>query len=293
MTSYSLSSESSLSSYVSSIKHIPTLREDEEFELATKWKEKGDQKALNKIINSHLKLVVKIAKGYSGYGLPISDLIAEGNLGIMHAVKHFDPNIGYRFSTYAAWWIKAKIKEFIYNSWSIVKLSSSKNNKKLFFGLRKLKSLLGISASSDEEIKTIAKKMDVSEESVRTMENRLNRRDFSTNSTVKDASDVTWIDFIEDVKSRPDIKVLNQQEHSYRKKVLHDALNTLSKKEYDIFCLYRLANPTQSLQKIGKIVNLSTERVRQLEKKAFLKVQEYVKAHSDPQKSHRQPTLIN
>ena len=293
MTSYSLSNESSLSSYVSSIKHIPTLREDEEFELATKWKEKGDQKALNKIINSHLKLVVKIAKGYSGYGLPISDLIAEGNLGIMHAVKHFDPNIGYRFSTYAAWWIKAKIKEFIYNSWSIVKLGSSKNNKKLFFGLRKLKSLLGISASSDEEIKTIAKKMDVSEESVRTMENRLNRRDFSTNSTVKDASDVTWIDFIEDVKSRPDIKVLNQQEHSYRKKVLHDALNTLSKKEYDIFCLYRLANPTQSLQKIGKIVNLSTERVRQLEKKAFLKVQEYVKAHSDPQKSHRQPTLIN
>lgn len=294
MADYSLSNEGSLSGYVSSIKKIPTLEADEEFELATKWKEKGDQKALNKIINSHLKLVVKIAKGYSGYGLPISDLIAEGNLGIMHAVKHFDPNIGYRFSTYATWWIKAKIKDFIYNSWSIVKLGSSRSHKKLFFGLRKLKKLLGIDSSSDEEIKTIAEKMEVPEESVRTMENRLNRRDFSANSSVNNAPDKTWIDFIEDTKSRPDIKLFNQQEHLYRKKVLHDALNTLSKKEYDIFCLYRLANPTQSLQKIGKIVNLSAERVRQLEKKAFLKIQEYVKTHSAPKRSlQKQSSIIS
>lgn len=271
-------SKGNLSAYVSSVKNIPTLKEDEEFLLATKWKETGDKKALNKIINSHLKLVFKIAKGYSGYGLPIDDLVAEGNLGIMHAVQHFDPTIGYRFSTYAAWWIKAKMKEFIYNSWSIVKLSSSKSNKKLFFGLRKIKTLLGIESSSDEEIKTIAQKMSVSEESVKQMENRFNRRDFSVSTPIDGNSTTAWVDFIEDTKSRPDQEIFEQQEHSYRKKVLHEALNTLTKKEYEILCLYRLSNPTKSLREIGEIMNLSAERVRQLEKRAFLKIQDYVKS---------------
>ena len=276
MKSHTLLNEGRLSSYVSDVINIPTLSKDEEFLLANQWKEKGDKKALNKIISSHLKLVVKIAKGYSGYGLSISDLIAEGNLGIMQAIQHFDPKVGYRFSTYAAWWIKAKIQEFIFNSWSIVKLSTSKSNKKLFFGLRKLKRLLGIDASTGKEIKTIAKKMDVSEESVRIAEERFSQRDFSISAAVQNNSGTTWIDFIEDTKSRPDTEILDQQEHNYRKKILHDALNTLSKKERDIICLYRLHNPTRTLQKIGKIVNLSAERVRQLEKKAFLKIQNYV-----------------
>jgi RNA polymerase sigma-32 factor len=281
---YSLSNDDDLSDYISSIKNIPTLSNDEEFLLASRWKETGDQKALNKIINSHLKLVLKIAKGYSGYGISLSDLVAEGNLGIMHAVQHFDPNIGYRFSTYAAWWIKAKIREFIFNSWSIVKLGSSKTNRKLFFGLRKIKDLLGIKSSPNaEEIRAIANKMEVSKESVITVENRFTQRDFSVNSPVQENAhdSVSWIEFIEDAKSRPDIKILDQQEHSYRKKVLHDALNTLSKKERDILCLYRLSNPTKSLSEIGKIVNLSAERVRQLEKRAFLKIQKYVKSVSE------------
>lgn len=281
---YSLSNDDDLSGYISSIKNIPTLSNDEEFLLASRWKETGDQKALNKIINSHLKLVLKIAKGYSGYGISLSDLVAEGNLGIMHAVQHFDPNIGYRFSTYAAWWIKAKIREFIFNSWSIVKLGSSKTNRKLFFGLRKIKDLLGIKSSPNaEEIRTIANKMEVSKESVMTVENRFTQRDFSVNSPVQENAhdSVSWIEFIEDAKSRPDIEILDQQEHSYRKKVLHDALNTLSKKERDILCLYRLSNPTKSLSEIGKIINLSTERVRQLDKRAFLKIQKYVKSVSE------------
>ncbi len=276
MKKHTLLDEGKLSNYVSDIMNIPTLSKDEEFSLVNEWKNTGDKKALNKIISSHLKLVTKIAKGYAGYGLSISDLIAEGNLGIMQAIQHFDPNIGYRFSTYAIWWIKAKIQEFIYNSWSIVKLSTSKSNKKLFFGLRKLKKLLGIEASTDEEIKTIAKKMDVSEESVRIAEQRFNQRDFSANLTVQNNSETTWIDFIEDTNSRPDKEIFDQQEQDYRKKVLHDALNTLSKKERDVICLYRLNNPTKTLQEIGKIMNLSAERVRQLEKQAFLKVQNYV-----------------
>ena len=282
MGSGSIRNEDSFSTYISSIKNIPTLEKDEEFLLASKWKESGDREALNKIINSHLRLVLKIAKGYSGYGLAISDLVAEGNLGIMHAVQHFDPTIGYRFSTYAAWWIKAKIQEFIYNSWSIVKLSSTKSHKKLFFGFRKLKKLLGIEASfSDEEIKTVAKKIGVTEESARIAERRFSRRDFSVDSPVDDGSSgSTWVDFIEDAQSRPDSKVFDEQEYGYRKKVLHDALNTLSKKEYDVICLYRLSNPTKSLREIGQILNLSAERVRQLEKRAFLKIQNYVKSAS-------------
>ena len=282
MGSGSIRNEDSFSTYISSIKNIPTLEKDEEFLLASKWKESGDREALNKIINSHLRLVLKIAKGYSGYGLAISDLVAEGNLGIMHAVQHFDPTIGYRFSTYAAWWIKAKIQEFIYNSWSIVKLSSTKSHKKLFFGFRKLKKLLRIESSfSDEEIKTVAKKIGVTEESARIAERRFSRRDFSVDSPVDDGSSgSTWVDFIEDAQSRPDSKVFDEQEYGYRKKVLHDALNTLSKKEYDVICLYRLSNPTKSLREIGQILNLSAERVRQLEKRAFLKIQNYVKSAS-------------
>ena len=272
--------EDSLSDYVSSIKKIPTLDEDEEFELASKWKEKGDQKALDKIIASHLRLVLKIAKGYSGYGLSISDLVAEGNLGIMHAVKHFDPSIGYRFSTYAAWWIKSKIQDFVYNSWSIVKLSSTKNNRKLFFGLRKLKNMLGIKNSSEEEVKTIADKMGVSLEEVKIAESRFNHKDFSTNSPMGDDGDSTWQDFLADTKSSPDEEISNRQEYLYRKKVLHDALNALSKRECEIVCMYRLHSPTKSLREIGEIMDISAERVRQIEKKAFLKIQNYVRSVS-------------
>lgn len=277
MSNYSsVINEDALDEYVSQIKKIPTLTEEEEHELANRWKEKGDQKALNKIIACHLKLVLKIAKSYAGYGLSLSDLVSEGNLGIMHAVKHFDPSVGYRFSTYAAWWIKSKIQDFVYNSWSIVKLSSTKNNRKLFFGLRKMKKLLGISSLDDDNAKTLAEKMDVSPEEVKIADSRLSSKDFSANSPVGDEGESSWQDFLADKSDSPETIVAEQQEKDYRKKMLNLALETLSTKEQEVLYLHRLVNPPKTLQEIAKHLNLSTERIRQIDKLAFSKVKQYI-----------------
>lgn len=269
--------EDSLSDYVSGVKKIPMLSEDKEFELAMRWKEKKDQKALDQIVAAHLKLVVKIAKGYSGYGLSTMDLIAEGNLGIMHAVQHFDPSVGYRFSTYAAWWIKSKIQEFVYNSWSIVRLSTSKNNRKLFFGLNKIKKMLGITTDTDADMKAIAEKMQVPVEDVKLANTRLTHKDFSSNTPIGDEGDSSWQDFLMDSSQSQRSVIEDRQEYLYRKKILHDALNTLTKREYDIVRMYRLQNPTKSLREIAEIMDISAERVRQIEKNAFLKIQDYVR----------------
>jgi RNA polymerase sigma-32 factor len=269
---------SSLTSYVSGIKKFPMLQNNEEFELATKWKEKGDKKALEKIVSAHLRLVVKIAKGYSGYGLSKADLIAEGNLGIMHALQHFDPARGYRFSTYASWWIKSKIQDFIYNSWSIVKLRSGKNYRKLFFGLRKIKNMLGLETVTEKNANIIAEKMNVREEDVMTLETRFTNKDFSVNISVGEDKKSSLQDLLVDASDSLETTLLNKQEFEYRKDILHNALNTLSKKEYDIICSYRLRSPTVSLREIGKTMNLSAERIRQIEKNAFLKIQKYVKS---------------
>jgi RNA polymerase sigma-32 factor len=280
--------ESSLTSYVSEIKKFPILGEQEEFELATKWKEKGDTKALEKIITSHLRLVLKIAKGYSGYGLPRDDLVAEGNIGIMCALQHFDPAVGYRFSTYAAWWIKAKIRDFVYNSWSIVKLGSGKNNRKLFFGLRKIKNMLGLDKLSDENAKIIADKMNVSQEEVMISETRFSGKDFSANSPMGEENSGSWQDFLVDPGASPEAEALEKQEYKYRKKILHDALNILSPREHAIVCSYRLHTPTKSLREIASTMELSAERVRQIEKEAFLKIQKYVRSQEFPQKTENQ-----
>jgi RNA polymerase sigma-32 factor len=266
-----------LTSYVSGIKKIPIIENDEEFELAVRWKEKGDKKALEKIISSHLRLVVKIANGYSGYGLSKADLIAEGNIGIMHAIQHFDPSMGYRFSTYASWWIKSKIQDFIYNSWSIVKLNSSKDHRKLFFGLRKIKQMLGLETISEENANLVAEKMQVQEKDVITLETRFTGKDFSINSPLNDEDKSSWQDLLADSRDSKE-ELFDQEEFEYRKKILHEALNTLSKREYDIVCYYRLHSPTKSLREIAQIMNISAESVRQIEKKAFLKLQEYVKS---------------
>lgn len=266
-----------LSPYVARIRKIPSLEMDEEYELIRKWREKGDKKALDRLVSSHLKLVAKIARGYSGYGLSESDLIAEGSIGIMHAVQHFDPKIGYRFSTYAIWWIKAKMQSFIYGSWSIVKLGGSNNHRKLFFGLNKIKRMLGITDVSEENAKIIAEKMNVKTEDVIDSNIRLTSKDFSVNTQINDDSATSWQDFLEDKKILPSEELAQKQEHEYRKKVLHDALNTLSKREYDVVCAYRLSNPTRSLREIGEEMNLSAERVRQIDKGAFLKIQKYVR----------------
>ncbi|MDR1334806.1 MAG: RNA polymerase factor sigma-32, partial [Holosporaceae bacterium] len=264
---------------ISEIKQFPILNQDEEYELALKWKENGDRQAMDTMVKSHLRLVYKIASGYSGYGLAKEDLIAEGHVGIMHALQHFDPSIGYRFSTYAAWWIKAKIKEFVYNAWSIVKLGGGKNNRKLFFGLRKQKKALGIDKLSDQEdIQKIADTMQVSKEEVMISETRFASRDYSSNTAMGKDSNVSFQDFLVDTKASPEEIALHKQEYEYRKKVLHDALTRLSKREYDIICAYRLHNPTKTLKEIGKEHNISAERVRQIEMAAFLKIQKYARS---------------
>ncbi|MDR3179920.1 MAG: RNA polymerase factor sigma-32 [Holosporaceae bacterium] len=270
--------DETLSTYVSEIKKFPLLGDDEEFELATKWKEKGDKSALDKIVKSHLRLVIKIAQGYAGYGLPKADLISEGNIGIMCALQHFDPSIGYRFSTYAAWWIKAKIRDFIYNSWSIVKLGATKNNRKLFFNLRKTKNALGIDKLSEENADFVADKLNVSKEEVLISENRFTKKDFSTNITVGEDGESSFQDFIADHKSSQENIALEKQEYEYRKKILHDALNTLSKREHDVVCAYRLHTPPKTLREIAGEMSLSAERVRQIDSIAFLKIQKYVRS---------------
>lgn len=277
MTFNGLYNEEALSLYMKEIKKFPVLGQDEEYQLATIWKEKGDKRAMDKLIKSHLRLVVKIARGYSGYGLPQADLIAEGNIGIMQALKHFDPSVGYRFSTYAMWWIKSKIKDFIYNSWSIVRLATSKDMRKLFFGLNKTKRALGIDKVSDENVQKLVDEMKVGKEEIIILENRFNSRDFSTNTPVGEDNDSSYQDFIKDLSQSQEEIVFEKQEHEYRKKVLHEALNTLSKREYDIFVAYRLSNPTKSLREIAKEINLSAERVRQIESSAFLKLQKHIR----------------
>lgn len=268
--------DDSLSSYVSEIKNFPMLEHDEEFELATRWKEKGDKVALDKLVKSHLRLVAKIARGYSGYGLAQTDLIAEGNIGIMQAVQHFDPSTGYRFSTYAAWWIRSKINDFVYNFWSIVKFGSSKNNRKLFFGLRKLKNALGLEDVSDKDAEVIAEKLNVSKEEVLISESRFTNKDFSADAPIGDGTS-TFQDFLADTSENQEDIALENQEYNYRKKVLHDALGTLSEREYEIVSAYRLHNPTKSLREISSYMNISSERVRQIETTAFLKIQKYVR----------------
>ena len=277
MSSSGFYNEDSLSSYASEIKKFPILEEDEEYHLASLWRDKGDKAALKKLIASHLRLVVKIARGYSGYGISVEDLVAEGNIGVMQAIQHFDPTIGYRFSTYAAWWIKAKIQEFVYNTWSIVRLSSSKNNKKTFFNLRKMKNALGLDTLDEQNAAAIAKKLSVSKEDIMTLENRFMHQDFSTNATVGDEEKSSFQDFIQDNRDPLEETVLEKQEFEYRKKILYEALETLSERERLIFTEYRLQVPPKTLKEIGQELKISTERVRQIENNVFLKIQKYIR----------------
>lgn len=286
-----LRDESSLSSYVSQIRKIPLLGEDEEFELARKWHKRGDKKALNKLISSHLRLVNKIANGYSGYGLPKEDLISEGHLGLMHAIEHFDPEIGYKFSTYAIWWVKAKIKDFIFNSWSLVKLGSKKDTRKLFFSLNKIKASLGIDSISDEDAQKISKQINVDKNDILRIEKRLTQKDFSTNTSMGDEDTRSWQDFIADENANHEKDILEKNEYEYRKKMLHEALNTLSKREYEIVCAYRLHSPTKTLQQIAKTLNISAERVRQIDIAAMLKIQKYIKS-AEWNKKHEHADLV-
>ena len=274
-----LSSEGNLSIYLQEIKKFPILTAEEEYMLAKRYKEHGDTKAAHKLVTSHLRLVAKIAMGYRGYGLPVTDLISEGNVGIMQAVKKFDPERGFRLATYAMWWIRAEIQEYVLHSWSLVKIGTTAAQKKLFFNLKKLKNQLSSIDSgnlSPENAREIASRLNVKEAEVLDMDNRLFSGDQSLNVQVGEEGDTEWQDMLVDSNDTQDNILANSNELSFRKKIFEEALEVLNDREKEIISLRKLKDKPMKLEELSKKFNISRERVRQIEEKAFAKLQKQV-----------------
>ena len=274
-----LSSEGNLAIYLQEIKKFPILTAEEEYMLAKRYKEHGDTKAAHKLVTSHLRLVAKIAMGYRGYGLPVTDLISEGNVGIMQAVKKFDPERGFRLATYAMWWIRAQIQEYVLHSWSLVKIGTTAAQKKLFFNLKKLKNQLSSIDSGDlspENAREIATRLNVKEGEVLDMNNRLFSGDQSLNVQVGDEGDTEWQDMLVDSNETHDNLIANKDELKYRKKIFEQAIEILNEREKEIITLRKLQEKPVKLEELSKKFNISRERVRQIEEKAFEKLQKQV-----------------
>ena len=274
-----LSSEGNLSIYLQEIKKFPILTAEEEYMLAKRYKEHGDTEAAHKLVTSHLRLVAKIAMGYRGYGLPVTDLISEGNVGIMQAVKKFDPERGFRLATYAMWWIRAQIQEYVLHSWSLVKIGTTAAQKKLFFNLKKLKSQLSSINSgnlSPENAREIASRLNVKEAEVLDMDNRLFSGDQSLNVQIGEEGDTEWQDMLVDSNETQDNILANSNELSFRKKIFEQALEVLNDREKEIISLRKLKDKPVKLEELSKKFNISRERVRQIEEKAFEKLQKQV-----------------
>jgi len=269
----------STSRYLEEVRRIPMLQADEECALAKRWRKHGDADAAHKLVTSHLRLVVKIAVGYRGYGLPISELISEGNLGLMQAAKRFDPEQGFRFATYAMWWIKAAIHEYILRSWSLVKMGTTANQKKLFFNLRKAKSRIAALEEGDlhpDQVKLIAQRLGVTEQDVVEMNRRLGG-DVSLNARMReDADSDEWQDWLVDESSDQESRLAESEESDNRKKALGKALSVLNVRERRIFEARRLAERSVTLEELAAEFGISRERVRQIEARAFQKVQKAV-----------------
>ena len=271
-----LSSEGGLALYLQEIKRFPILTAEEEYMLAKRFKEHDDNKAAHKLVTSHLRLVAKIAMGYRGYGLPVTDLISEGNVGIMQAVKKFDPEKGFRLATYAMWWIRAQIQEYVLHSWSLVKIGTTAAQKKLFFNLKKLKNQLeSINQGnlSPENVREIAKRLNVKEAEVVSMENRLFSSDQSLNVQIGTEEKTEWQDIIKDDRKTQDTIIENINEFDYRKNLLEKAMNVLKPREKQIIKLRKLAEKPKKLEELSKKFEISRERVRQIEEKAMEKLQ--------------------
>ena len=274
-----LSSEGSLSFYLQEIKRFPILTAEEEYMLAKRYKEHGDAEAAHKLVTSHLRLVAKIAMGYRGYGLPVTDLISEGNVGIMQAVKKFDPEKGFRLATYAMWWIRAQIQEFVLHSWSLVKIGTTAAQKKLFFNLRKLKNQLGSiddGSLSPENVREIANRLNVKEAEVKDMEGRLFSGDQSLNVQIGHEANTEWQDMIVDDSEAQDKVFEKKDEYLHRKKLFNEALKILNPREKEIIKLRRLRDKPKKLEELSQQFNISRERVRQIEEKAIEKLQKEI-----------------
>ena len=267
-----------LSLYLAQIKKFPMLDAEEEYMLAKNWKERGNLKAAHKLVTSHLRLVAKIAMGYRGYGLPVNELISEGNIGLMQAVKKFDPDKGFRLATYAMWWIKASIQEYILRSWSLVKIGTTTAQKKLFFNLKKLKNQIAPRTEGDlrdEHVKDIAEKLNVTENEVISMNRRLSGREQSLNMPIGEDGD-EWQDWVVDKEMDQELKLAQQEEMEQRKFLLQDSIKILNDREKQILYARRLNDEPKTLEDLSKKFKISRERIRQIENKAFEKLQKHM-----------------
>jgi RNA polymerase sigma-32 factor len=275
-----ITAESGLSRYLDEIRRFPMLEPQEEYMLAKRWREHGDRIAAHKLVTSHLRLVAKIAMGYRGYGLPIAEVISEGNVGLMQAVKRFEPEKGFRLATYAMWWIKAAIQEYILRSWSLVKMGTTANQKKLFFNLRKAKSRISALDEGDmrpDQVKLIAKRLGVTEQDVIDMNRRLSG-DASLNAPIREDGDSgEWQDWLMDDRESQEATLVASEEMDNRRAALSDALEVLNDRERRIFEARRLADEPVTLEDLAVEFGVSRERVRQIEVRAFEKVQKAVK----------------
>ena len=273
-----LSNEGGLSAYLAQIKKFPMLDAEEEYMLAKNWKTTGNLKSAEKLVTSHLRLVAKIAMGYRGYGLPVSEMISEGNIGLMQAVKKFEPEKGFRLATYAMWWIKASIQEYILRSWSLVKIGTTTAQKKLFFNLKKLKNQISPRTEGDlkdEHVTEIAKRLDVNKDEVVSMNRRLSGKEHSLNAPIGEDGE-EWQDWVVDKEMDQELKFAQKEELDYRKDLLKNSIEILNDREKEILYARRLNDEPTTLEDLSKKYKISRERVRQIENKAFEKVQKHM-----------------
>ena len=271
----SLSAEGGLTSYLSQIKKFPMLRAEEEYMLAKNWKDRGDLKSAEKLVTSHLRLVAKIAMGYRGYGLPVGELVSEGNIGLMRAVKKFDPEKGFKLATYAMWWIKASMQEYVLRSWSLVKIGTTTAQKKLFFNLKKLKNQIAPKSEGDlkkEHVDEIADHLNVTGDEVVSMNRRLMSKEKSLNDLVGTDGD-EWQDWLADKSMDQESKVAQNQEFKQRQNLFAESLYILNEREKEILYARRLNDKPTTLDKLSKKYKISRERIRQRENQAFENLQ--------------------
>ena len=291
-----LDPDSNLSRYLQDIRKFPLLEPEEEYMLAKRWKEHDDQEAAAKMVNSHLRLVAKIAMGYRGYGLPLGEIISEGNVGLMQAVKRFEPEKGFRLATYAMWWIRASIQEYILRSWSLVKIGTTAAQKKLFFNLRRMKGEIKALEEGDlnkENLEKIATTLDVSEEEVINMNRRMSGPDSSLNAPLRADSEGEWQDWLVDDSDNQETILADQEEMNERRKMLLHAMEVLNERERKILAARRLQEDPQTLEELSQEYGISRERVRQIEVRAFEKLQKAMKSAAMDNRIERENILSN
>ena len=274
--SIALSPEQGLSRYLTEIRKFPMLPKEEEFMLAKRWQEHEDSDAAEKMVTSHLRLVAKIAMGYRGYGLPMAEVISEGNVGLMQSVKKFDPDKGFRLATYAMWWIRASIQEYILRSWSLVKLGTTAAQKKLFFNLRRIKGEINAIEQGDlrpEQVTEIATRLNVPEKDVISMNGRMSGSDASLNVPVGQDGDMEWMDWLADEEPNQAAEFADKQEYDARIELLTKAMADLNEREQHILTERRLSDEPKTLEQLSEVYNVSRERIRQIEVRAFEKLQ--------------------